>query len=270
MNRDALEELISNATKTNAHPITPIALHGSLPWETTSASLSRIFYFPTTPLRLKQLSFQVENINIDNMKQWLFRDPEIKPLIPNADESFYMYNDQLLNFNVKHNYMTYNDSTSGENEESLSLSNQLDSIKNFVQRHQGWTGLYLLDEIQKDDLYLFRLFKQGYPVFWPNGDASHGIYPDLIQLQTGDNGVNKYTRSMYFLSGKPTELKEIVLPGKESLLTTLKQKGIPLNHVERIFPGYVAEETITNKRKQIQLNPVWVIHKTDGKKEFVN
>lgn len=270
MNDKQLEHSISTISLSHAKNVLPVTLEGSLPWDTNSTSFSRVFYLPSSHFHMKSLSFQTENINIDNMKQWLFRDPEIKPLIPNADESFYMYNDQLLNFNNRFNYMTYNDSSNTQSGETRSLPNQLDQIKNFVQRHQGWTGFYLLEEVQKGELYLFRLFKQGYPVYWKNTDAVHNIHPDLIQLHTGDSGVSKYIRSMYYLSGKPTELETVSLPGKVEIIKALSRRGIPLNAVERVFPGYTAKEQILNQKKQIQLNPVWVIYTTDGKKVFIS
>lgn len=266
---EQFEKQITSLQDAHLIPVSAISLSNSLPWEGSNVSFSRIFHLPTNPITIKPLTFSVENINIDNMKQWLFGDPDIKPLVPNSDESFYMYNDQLLNYNTKRNNMTYNDSSSVQDSEVQSFSNQLDQMKNFMQRHQGWTGLYLLDESQKNDLYLFRLFKQGYPVFWPPLKEAGSIQPDLIELQTGSNGVNKYMRSMYFLAGKPVEGKEVQLPGREALLAALREKKISFSSIERIFPGYMAEEKIVNKRKQVQLNPVWVVCRVDGKKEFV-
>lgn len=266
---EQLEKYITIGNTTASQRVAPAALQGPLPWESNTALFSRIFYFPATPLRMKQLSFSVENINIDNMKQWLFRDPEIKPLIPNSDESFYMNNDQLLNHNTKFNYMTYSDSSSLQDDAVYSLPHQLDQVKTFMQRHQGWTGFYLLDEIQKENLYTFRLFKQGYPVFWLPTDTVHNIHPDLIQLQAGNNEVSKYIRSMLYLAGKPIEGKTLSLPRKDSLMNTLSHRGIPLSFIARIFPGYVATEKTLGKKKQINLDPAWIITQTDGKREFV-
>jgi regulatory protein YycH of two-component signal transduction system YycFG len=265
-----LEKLVSTATTIGSQKVFASTLQGPLPWDGSSTSFSHVFYFPDTRLNMKQLAFQVENINIDNMKQWLFRDPDIRPLIPNADESFYMYNDQLLNYNKKFNFMVYNDSSSIQEEEYPSLPNQLDQIKNFMKRHQGWTGFYLLDEIQKEELYLFRLYKQGYPVYWTPTEPFHNIHPDVIQLQMGDNGVSKYMRSMYYLLGKPTELKAIELPNESELLNRLIARKIPLHSIQRLYPGYVATEMRIQQKKHIVLNPVWIIHQANGKRVFID
>lgn len=251
---------IAEASNESTLSLVPVPVNNQFPWdeENDRTPFTRLLYLPVNPLPINQVIYNTGNIKEEAMIQWLFRSGELDPIILDNREHLYMFNDELLAYDKPGNYMVYTDTSSKAQMDLFTVTEEINQINNFVQFHRGWTGNYLLDDItQKDDSYLyqFRLFKQGYPIYWM--DKEEGIYPDLIHLQTGSNGVSHYKRSMLYLSGDPAKISAKHLPGKEQLLQFLDKQKVDLATVERIYPGYQAK--VISKGKQVQLDPVWVV-----------
>lgn len=257
-----LEELLMIASSESTIALSPIPVEGKAPWEPDQEStrFSKMIYLPEKSLPVNEAIYGAGMYKIEDMQQWLFRDPGLEPILLNNNESVYMYNDQWLTSYKKGNYMVYNDARSKSQLNAVPISDELIQINNFMQRHRGWSGNYLLDQITVDpedyNLYTFRLFVQGYPTYWKS-TANTDIHLDQIHLRSGTNGVSKYSRSLYYLKGDPT-LTVRELPSKNELLLFLKENNIPLKTIERIFPGYQAH--FIDKNNQVKLEPVWVIY----------
>lgn len=262
---------IAEASQAKQVTLTAHAANGKNPWDPANEKypFSRIFYLPSSPVQMNQLSYNVKELAIDDMKVWLFKDPAIEPINLNRDEKLFMHNDQLLTYNQKDKTMVYKDTTRST-QGMATPSERLDSINNFIQRHRGWSGNFLLDTIETEDdidRYYFRLFANGLPVYvkLEEGNSTHTQTPlNQIILEASGGGVRKYTRSVHYLSGEPTR-KPANLPGKDELLSWLNAKKIDLNQVERIFPGYMVELSNSPNQSNTKaiLNPVWVIIPTN-------
>ncbi|MBA4494078.1 YycH family regulatory protein [Paenactinomyces guangxiensis] len=268
-NDTGFTEAIAQADTQDQPALVPVPVNGKNPADPANSSqpFSRVLYLPAEPLQINQPVYALDNIDIENMKGWLFLDPDIEPIIYKNNEYLYTYDEQVLTYNKQGNFMIYkyNDTGNRDESETLTMTEELSQINDFVQRHRGWPGNYLLDKFDVEEnnfpqyTYTFRLFKQGYPVYW--GGKSGHVTPDQIQLQSGGrNGASKYIRSMYYLSeDQPIESTVQHLPGKEQLLQILAQKKINLASIEHIFPGYHAQPQTIKGKKQVNLKPVWVV-----------
>lgn len=240
--------------------LTAVSTTGKLPWDPTNAGqpFARTLYLPAAPITMKSFLYATDRIEENTMTQWLFKDPSVSPIISDNNESLYMFGGQLLSYNYQNNSMVYNDTESQPQPQSA--QQELNSINNFVQRHRGWSGNYLLDEIasvEEFNQYRFRLFMQGYPVYWGQNEDTD-ISPDLIRLQTGSNGVNKYIRSMIYLTEQqPIPSHDTQLPGKDQIFASLAEEKIDLNKVQRIFLGFQAYDR--SSESQVLLKPAWFV-----------
>ncbi|TCS95519.1 two-component system activity regulator YycH [Hazenella coriacea] len=258
-----LEQLFVDANQKSTVQLSLVSSDGKLPWEATPENVpfSRVFYIPEQPLAVNEAVYSTGKYEIDHMQQWLFRDPGLEPILLNKNESVYMYNDQLLTSYKDGNFMVYNDARSKSQLNVVPIGDELIQVNNFMQRHRGWSGNYLLDKVTLDpedyNQYTFRLFVLGYPIYWKSSSIDSVVHLDQIHLRSGTNGVSKYSRSLYYLKGEPT-LTASQLPSKNELLQSLKEKKVPLKSIERVLPGYQAH--FMNKDNQVKLEPVWVIY----------
>lgn len=259
-------EKIAAASQSSPITLTAHPANGKAPWDPANKKepFSRVFYLPSTPVNMNQLTYTVKGFDIDKMKEWLFKDPAIEPINLSRDEKLYMYNDQLLTYNQKENAMIYSD-TSRRAQNLPTHSDRLDAINHFIQKHRGWSGNFLLNTIKTEDEanhYHFRLIAKGYPVYLNHEDAESGhadLELDQIVLEASDSGISKYTRSMLYLSGEPSA-KRSSLPGKNQLLSWMAANKIKLDQVERIFPGYQARLNHSAPHEtEATLVPAWVI-----------
>ncbi|MBH8607712.1 YycH family regulatory protein [Thermoactinomyces sp. CICC 10521] len=263
-----LEDEIARSSMTKSPPLTAVFADGKAPWEQKNPSghaFSRFFYLPTSSLPMNEWSFKLTLFDINEMKKWLIKDPSVEPFVTNKNEDLYMNNNEFLTYNKKGNFMSYSQTPDDTEPGTSNLYTDLAHINNFVQRHHGWTGNYLLDDVRSNDnnQYSFRLLVKGYPVYW---SANVPINPDQIQLQTNNNEVIKYYRSVYIL-GSPDRQRTLSLPGKAELLQSLADKKISLSTVEQIYPGYQADGIAG---KQAVLKPVWIVITTSGKRMFIS
>jgi regulatory protein YycH of two-component signal transduction system YycFG len=258
-----LNNTLASISAGSSPELVPVPLGGKAPGDPAAASepFARIAWLPAAPVQKEEFRFKIGQINISDMIQLLFRNPDIEP-IKVGKEYYYMYNDQLLRYHPGDEFMVYND-VSGKMGPGSSMRNVLTNINHFVQQHRGWSGNFLLDRVNKTDdgyQYMFRLFYKGIPVYWKNATTiqlDQPDQPDQIELKASENGVSEYSRSMRYLSGDPKP-SSVKLPGKDDLLKLLSSKGISTDKVERIFPGYEATYTTRSAQEAI-LKPAWVI-----------
>ncbi|SFS36676.1 two-component system activity regulator YycH [Marininema halotolerans] len=228
------------------------------------------FYLPNDPLPMDQMQFPIKKIAINDLKLSLFPDSNLIEKKLTLDHAT-MYTDttRTLQHNTAKELMIYNrpDTTTIT---KGSITDQLDLIYQFMRRHGGWTGNFLLDEVENDSnqstpYYRFRLYSNGLPVYW---DGKEEITPALMRLSAIGKGVTSYDRSLIYPTLQPNKkmTKVDTLLNKKDLLAELDRKGITLEKkVASIHPGYraaVNKDTVT-------YIPTWIIQLRDGTRSYV-
>ncbi|MFC7440135.1 two-component system activity regulator YycH [Laceyella putida] len=271
----ALEKAMGQARQQAQVELAPVVANGKMPWDKANENLpwSRIFYLPTTPPPLPTWNYKTEQIEIDDIKEWLLTSSKVEPIVIH-DENLYMSEDQRLIYNKRVNSLQYSEDVPAEESKNLMVEDQLYDINKFVQRHRGWTGDYLLDWVEpvkeeaETNQFTFRRIIAGLPVYW-NQPSEQTIYPDVLQFQAGASGgadgIKQYVRSAsYMIEG--TRTGEANLLDRDEVLRQLSERKIPLTAIEQISPGYEAKFYNANK---IQLTPVWVVLTTAGKQFLI-
>ena len=119
-----------------------------------------------------RLTFRLKKIDVNDMILILFRNPS-NPKRSQVFDSTYIYMDsdsgRTLQHNEQNQTMVYNNPLNETGEES-SPSSDLATITTFMNRHNGWTGNFLLNRVEMDlnngsNNYVFQLYLKGYPVY---------------------------------------------------------------------------------------------------------
>ncbi|MBA4548070.1 hypothetical protein H1R82_03510 [Thermoactinomyces intermedius] len=267
-----LENLLSKLKHPSSPSLEAVPATGKAPWDPANQDepFPRMFYLPTRPVSLSEKTYQLEDISADAMIDWLFKDPDVRPIPINKNEDLYMYDEQMMTVNKNNRFMVYSEAVEESPGEIQPVEQRLSAVNNFVQRPHGWTGNYLLDQVDDKENafseFTFRLYMNGYPVYWKDRNF---IHPDEIKLQTNpvENAVNvnKYERSLFYLTGEPQQ-KQAALPDKETLIKQLSKHNLSLSNVKRIHPGYQAVTT----NQQVRLTPVWVVKTTSGQQVWIS
>lgn len=271
-----LYSLINAATLTSKYALIPYPTNKKPPWEKENEKIpfSRMIYLPKEPFRVESLTYNLRQIDIEHMKQWLFTDPSVTPIQLNNNESLYMYNDphmyndQIITYNKQKNTMVYTNAPTASEKQTMLIREEIDEINQFIQRHRGWTNTYFLDQIETGDhanQYIFRLFVNGLPVYWKDSDI--GNSPDTMQFQVVSGSINKYARSLYFLSNEMVKQSHIATSDQDQILSLMKQRGIHLNLVKRLYLSYQA---IPQQGQKVLLTPCWVVETTNGKIHYLS
>lgn len=254
----------------------PRPTNNKAPWdeENQKVPFSPILYVPSQPLPIERYTYHLHKIDIEHMKQWLFKDPSVAPVQLNQNELLYMYNDpnmynnQIITYNKQENTMVYTNAPPASDQQSMLIREEINEINQFIQRHQGWTNFYLLEQIRNEDHaneYTFRLMINHLPVYGTESDRK--MRPDMMEFQVKNTSISKYARSMYFLPKKPSEKEFVDLPDMNDLYALLKQRKISISQIKQLYPGYQIQQM---KNNQVTLQPVWVIETIDGKKHFLS
>ncbi|PTX62441.1 regulatory protein YycH of two-component signal transduction system YycFG [Melghirimyces profundicolus] len=231
-----------------------------------------VFYLPETNPAVPRLTYELEEIKMDSMKMILFRNPNSVEEIRLSGDN-YVYTDTLengrtLQYNEKHKKMMYYNSASPPEKESTP-EEELNTIISFMNRHNGWTGNYLLDGVETDrgnggSDYDFRLHVKGLPVYGPEQ------YPGLDTISlTAHQGVTKYGRSLVYFSFRSDTKEADRLPSGKQVLDAVNELGADLTKIRQIYPGYQARTEKTAKKKSLVLKPVWVVVFQDGKQGYL-
>ncbi|EGK10356.1 YycH protein [Desmospora sp. 8437] len=225
------------------------------------------FYLPKESLPVNRLTFRLKKIDVNDMILILFRNP-YNPKKTQVFDSTYIYMDsdsgRTLQHNEQNQTMVYNNpmnDTGGE----ASPGSDLATITTFMNRHNGWTGDFLLNRVEMDlnngsNNYVFQLYLKGYPVY---ASAQHSGL-DTIRL-TARQGVSTYERSLHYFSPRPVREEKGRLPTQDEVLAALKSVGSDWSDLRSIHPGYQT----ALKGKKMELEPVWVVQFHNGKQGFL-
>lgn len=233
----------------------------------TEETIPRITYLPKKRLKVPHLTYKLEQIKVEHMKMILFRNPNYVKKTELSDQSFiYTELESLRNlrYDEKKKNMIYKN-TGTESETSLPHVKELNTINAFMDRHNGWTGNYLLQSVEQDknnnlNNYRFQLYVEGMPVFGP--DNLPGF--DTIRLVASQR-VTEYERSLFFSPSRSEIKKPDYLPSAEEVFDSLKKQNLNLSDIQQIYPGYQA----ATEKKQLKLKPVWVVIFDNEKQGFL-
>jgi len=251
-------------------PVKPHFVSGKIPLDTEKDSKNTAFpsavYLPDLPLTVRSFTFPLKQIKVDDIK-WLFTDPNQIWTLPSEEGDTYTDGNRMLQHNQRNQTMVYRDLRSEPQPSAAAI--ELEILNQFMKTHNGWTGSYLLDRRDKEDninLYIFRLMVNGLPVYWPGEEEKGEVRPDTIRLKVSADRVAEYHRSLRYLSSKPSEFRDRLLPGRDSVIKGLSDKGLSLNHLRCLFPGY----QVVEKRDHVDLEPVWIALKKNGEYVILN
>lgn len=266
-------QLLASVTPSTHIRLTPLPANEKPPWDKANKDLpfSRMLYLPAQEVQLPAFEYKLQMIDLHTMRLWLFKDPYVSPIQLNNDEQLFMYNgpdqsmDQILTYHKKYNSMTYTSSPLPSEEPKALTREEINQINQFIERHRGWTGNYLLDQLHTENNtteYLFRRFLFGYPLYLKGEQP--GVHLSTIQFQVTDNSVSKYARSLFHLQGKPQSQHKQTLPSAEVLLSELKKRGILLMQIQRIYPAYLGSLQKNGNNQLAHLTPVWAVQTLNG------
>jgi regulatory protein YycH of two-component signal transduction system YycFG len=223
-------------------------------------------YLPDRPLTVWNYTYQLKTINVEDIK-WLFADPSQVWTLPAEGGNTYTDGSRMLQHNRREQTIVYKDLRSEPQPSSAAV--ELEILNQFMKTHNGWTGSYLLDRREKEDninLYIFRLTVSGLPVYWSE-EGEGAVHPDTIRLKVSADRVAEYQRSLRYLFSEPADSQIRLLPGRDTVLKKLSDRGLSLSLLRGLFPGY----RVVEERDRVHLEPVWIaLMKADGKAVIIN
>lgn len=262
------QSVLGEIARQPTEPVDPFYTTGNFPLDTTSPvpKFPHAFYLPKKPPKATESVFALKKIQIDAMKNWLFNDPALITRLPKPNGFIYTDSVRLLQYDDQKQEMIY--TSSAKATVTVPPSQELDRINRFVKKHSGWTGNYLLDRITQNtdsdaNQYHFRLIVDGLPVYWSTAIQSKNqdLDPFGIELESTEEEVSMYQRSLLYLSSDPQKRKAVQLPNKDNVLAMLKREHIDPADVRDLFLGYQTEDM---KDEHVKLKPVWIVMRASG------
>ena len=182
-------------------------------------------YLPQKSSVVSKLVYKRKLIQIEDIKNWLFPDPSLARRLPYKHEFIYTDGSRNLTHDTKNEAMIYRDLTFRPTQSSLPIE-ELNTITQFMNKHSGWTGNFLLERLDKDEndplnRFTFRLTIEGYPVY-----GEHEGGPETIELISTPLRVIEYKRSLYYLTPQPEKVSLLSLTWEKRSVTS-NQKSRP-------------------------------------------
>ncbi|MFD2615294.1 YycH family regulatory protein [Paenibacillus gansuensis] len=222
------------------------------------------YYLPSEPLKIVKYRIPYDQFTSDQMQRSLFPDPGITRNLPEKDGSV-IYTDSKRGLRVinKSKWITYTDPIAPVDSSNNVLENLYASVQ-FVNRHGGWNGKYILhetggSEADGNNRFMFQQYYGPYPIISDEG-ASFGY----MRLTAQKGVVSAYERSLINLDKPVTEKTQLELPGGKELQDRLLNRKLP-SPVRDLYPAYVP--TITEK--YVELRPVWAVETADGERHIL-
>lgn len=245
-------------------PVKPHFVTGKIPLDEEKDGKHSAFpsavYLPDLPLTVRSYTYPLKQIKVEDIK-WLFTDPNQIWTLPSEEGDTYTDGNRMLQHNQRKQTMVYRDLRSEPKTSSAAI--ELEILNQFMKTHNGWTGSYSLDRRIKEDnihLYIFRLMVGGLPVYWPGEKEKGEAGPDTIRLKVSSDRVAEYHRSLRYLSSEPSDSQDALLPGLDTVIRELADRGLSLNQLRRLIPGYQLKVL----RDHVRLEPVWIALKKNG------
>jgi len=221
-------------------------------------------YIPTEPLPMVEYRYATRRFTADQLQRSLFPDPfNTRNLTERDGSEIYTDGKRGLQLSNEQLWMSYTDPAAPAEGEQTPLDTAL-SAAQFVNRHGGWNGDYMLEGIRQEpngseQRALFRHYVGTYPGAYPIIGTRDGMPFGTIELSLRNRVVTSYERSTVQLEAHALERASVQLPGGEGLAALWKNfedKAL----VRSIFPAYRAALS----DDAVVLEPVWALGMADG------
>lgn len=221
-------------------------------------------YLPVEPIPMVQYRYKYRQFTAEQLQRSLFPDPfSTRNLTERDGSEIYTDGKRGLQLSNDRLWLSYTDPAAPAEGEQTGLDTALSAVQ-FVNRHGGWNGEYLLEDIQQDatnaeQRIQFRHYIGSYPGAYPVVGAADGTSFGKIELVLRNRVVTRYERSTVQLEGTAIERTSVSLPGGEAL-TVLWDQFSEKALVEAVFPAYRAQLS----DEDVLLEPIWALRMADG------
>lgn len=219
--------------------------------------LARVLYVPAGPQRVRQIRYEYRAIPDFAFVQSLFVNPKLIRSGREADgRMVYTDGHRTVQTAGKNHLLAYYDGT--VNPTAIRPSDGLSMAVQFVNRHGGWTGSFVLVRLTRGEdgrqQVRFREYLNGYPLVGPEGrDVGR------MELEVWGSGVRTYTRSTVRLE-RYVGHETLTLPDAADVLRQLGAWNIPVRDIERLSLAYLCRY----RDPFVDLTPVWLVERTTG------
>ncbi|HZG84872.1 YycH family regulatory protein [Paenibacillus sp.] len=222
-------------------------------------------YLPDEPLPMVQYTYESRRFTADQLQRSLFPDPfSTRNLTERDGSEIYTDGKRGLQLSTEREWFSYTDPAATAEGERTALETALSAVQ-FVNRHGGWNGDYMLESIRQDQpngaeqSVVFRHYVGTYPGSYPIIGTRNGAPFGPIELTLRNRNVTSYERSTVQLDGQPVGRMPLHLPGGDRLLklwNAYSEKAL----VRAIFPAYRANFA----EDRVVLEPIWALSMIDG------
>ncbi|MGV3464678.1 MAG: YycH family regulatory protein [Heyndrickxia sp.] len=221
------------------------------PYELVELGKNHYTYLPSSPTKMKVYEFTKEKQELDTFKRILFNDPASVQKNESKDKIEYVSITSLMKVDLKNYVFSFVNTSENSAYRSDPKAILKQSIE-FVNEHGGWTGDYRYFSLNNNSHeVVFRLFRDGYPVFNSNDMAE-------IQQYWGEKDIQEYQRPFISLDAPFDSSDKSMKTGKDELRDLLSIPHIQKNSIEDLALGY--QLTITDPEDSESLlyfEPTW-------------
>ncbi|WP_274365027.1 YycH family regulatory protein [Paenibacillus thermotolerans] len=224
-------------------------------------------YLPMEPLQMIQYEMHYTSFTAEQLQRSLFPDPATTRFLRERNGSeIYTDGKRGLQLSNDQHWLSYSDPAAPVEGTYDELGTSLSAVQ-FINRHGGWNGSYLLSSIQQESgvsqeqTVVFRQYIGNYPGSFPIVSPGEQLPYGTIRLTLQNGVVTAYERSMIQLE-ETSENRELVqLRGGESLVKAL-QGYSKFASVKQLIPAY--RLVLDEEYEKAILKPVWAVLLSDG------
>lgn len=213
-------------------------------------------YVPEQPLSVIRYRLSYYAYRLEQLQNSLFIDPSISQTILDRDGTEIITDGKRgIIVDRDQEWMSYSDFVPAS-EIGNDVQENLTAAVQFINRHGGWNGRYLVTHVpsSRNQQFIFNQYYQSFPIV-PAKEHQYGYMK--IVLQKGV--VSNYERSLINLNFDSAVKNLDKLPGGEELIEKVRTFA-RLNPVTSIIPAYYPVVT----DRYIDLIPWWAAELADG------
>jgi len=227
-------------------------------------SLGDGHYIPEKPLPMVEYRLDYRQFTPDQLQRSLFPDPfKTRNLTERDGSEIYTDGKRGLQLSMGQKWMRYTDPAAPAEGVLTPLDAALASVQ-FVNRHGGWNGDYMLEQVSEESAgnerqVTFQHYIGSYLGAYPIVGTTSGLPFGSIQLTLRNRTVTGYERSTVQVDNAPAQRTSVTLPGGDELLE-IWEKYPDRQLVEQIYPAYRA----ILSEEEVLLTPIWALTMADG------